>query len=67
MIRKVAGFLMIALGIIQGAWIFYNVFIEELPQFQKPIIPIGLTTLSFGLIAVGAEWMKSPLKSDKKP
>jgi fructose-specific phosphotransferase system IIC component len=58
--RKFAGFLMIVLGILQGIWIAYNLFIERLPEFQEPVLPISLTALASGLITVGIMWLREP-------
>jgi hypothetical protein len=58
--RKLAGLLMIVLGVLQGGWIAYNLFVERLPEFQEPILPVGMTTLASGLIAMGVKWMRDP-------
>jgi hypothetical protein len=67
--RKLAGFLMIVLGILQGGWIAYNLFVERLPEFQEPNLPIGMTALAGGLITVGLKWMResraTSIKDDK--
>ena len=62
--RKLAGFLMIILGILQGMWIVYNLFIERQPEFQEPVLPIGYTTLSLGLITVGIKWLRTDRSLD---
>ena len=55
---------MIVLGILQGIWIAYNLFVERLPEFQKPLLPIGLTALASGLIMVGLKWIREPRSSE---
>ena len=60
---------MIVLGILQGGWIAYNLFVERLPEFQEPKLPIGMTVLAGGLITVGLKLMREPrtnLSEDKK-
>ena len=59
MMRKLAGFLMIVLGILQGLWIAYNLFIERQPEFRTPA-SIGRTGLAGGLITVGIAWLRTP-------
>lgn len=65
MMRKLAGFLMIVLGIIQGLWIAYNLFIERLPEFPPPAF-IGLTGLAGALITVGLTWLRTSSTSGPK-
>ena len=57
---------MIVLGILQGAWIAYNLFFERLPEFQEPMLPIGLTALTSGLITVGLKWMREPRTNENR-
>ena len=47
---KVAGILMIVLGILQGTWIGYKLLVENTPEFPNLTLPIGLTIIVVGLI-----------------
>lgn len=67
MMRKLAGFLMIFLGLLQAAWVFYNLFVERQPEFIDPPILVGYYALPLGLFYVGYKWMtEKPAKKIKE-
>jgi len=55
--RKFFGVIALLMGLCLGAWIFYNLVIERLPETQGRN-PIGPAVLSLGMIFVGVKWIK---------
>ena len=55
--RRIAGVFVLLMGVILAAWMFYNLFIQRLPETQgRPILPPLL--LCIGLIFVGVKWIR---------
>ncbi len=56
--KRVAGAFVLALGIIQLAWIGYNLFVNTLPaaKGRNPIVPILVSAL---FIYVGSKWIRN--------
>lgn len=55
--RKLAGFLMVFLGILLALWIGYNIFVERLPVTEGRD-PLAALLLSIGLVYVGQKWFR---------
>ncbi len=64
--KRIFAILMISWGSFQLCWIFYNVFINTLPEARghNPIEPtiLGMTLVLFGMKLLSA---KRPLKEEK--
>lgn len=57
MVRRILGLIIFLLGLGLAGWIFYNLFIERLPETQGRN-PLPAIVVSAALVFVGYRWMR---------
>ena len=57
MIRRCSGVFVLLMGLMLAGWIFYNLFIQRLPETQGRS-PLGAIFVAGAFIYVGFRWMR---------
>lgn len=55
--KRLFGAIVLLMGVALAAWIFYNLFIERLPEAQGKS-PVGAILLAALFIYVGVMWLR---------
>ncbi len=62
MVRRMAGVVVLLLGVVLGVWVLYNLFIQRDPEARgrSPIAAIGVSAV---FIYVGTKWIRGKVAS----